>query len=300
MENKELIERINKLKKEKNAVILVHNYQRPEIYAIADFLGDSLDLAKKALSTNSKIIIFCGVDFMAESAKILNPDKIVLHPERLSVCPMANMVTKEKVLEMKKKHPKAIVVSYVNTTADVKAVSDICCTSANAVTIVNSLKEDEIIFTPDKNLAAYTQTKTDKKIIPLEGYCYVHDKINVEDIKKAKENYPDAKVMVHPECRMDVIKIADAVCSTSQMITYAKETDANEFIAVTECGMVNRLKKEMPNKTFYAVGGTCIQMKKITLKKVYDCLKNETNKIEIDKEIMDKARQALEAMLGVS
>jgi quinolinate synthase len=300
MEQKELIEKINQLKKEKNAVILVHNYQRPEIYEIADFLGDSLGLAKKALATKAKIIVFCGVDFMAESAKILNPDKIVLHPEKLSVCPMANMVTKEQVLEMKNKHPKAVVVSYVNTTADVKAVSDICCTSANAVKVVNSLKEDEIIFTPDKNLAAYTQTKTDKKIIPLEGYCYVHDKINVEDIKKAKENYPNAKVMVHPECRMDVIELADAVCSTSQMLTYAKENDANEFIAVTECGMVNRLKKEMPNKTFYAVGGTCIQMKKITLEKVYDCLKNQTNKIEINKEIMDKARQALEAMLEVS
>lgn len=300
MEQEELIEKINKLKKEKNAVILVHNYQRPEIYEVGDFLGDSLELAKKAVKTDAKIIVFCGVDFMAESAKILNPDKVVLHPERLSQCPMANMITPEKVLEARKKYPKAVVVSYINTAADVKAVSDICCTSANAVKVVNSLKEKEVIFTPDKNLAAYVQTKTDKKIIPVEGYCYVHDKILAEDVKKAKELHPNAKVMVHPECRMDVIKEADAVCSTSQMITYARESNANEFIAVTECGMVNALKREMPDKKFWAVGGTCIQMKKITLDKVYDCLLHETNKVELDKEIMDKARKALQRMLDIS
>ena len=300
MKTKALIEKINQLKKEKNAVILVHNYQRPEIYGIADFLGDSLELAKKAAQTNAKIIVFCGVDFMAESAKILNPDKMVLHPDRLAICPMASMVTKEQVLEAKKKYPKAAVVSYINTTAEVKAVSDICCTSANSIKIVNSLKEDEVIFTPDKNLAIYTQTKTLKKIIPVEGYCYVHDKIAAESVKKAKENYPNAKIMVHPECIMDVIKLADAVCSTSQMIAYAKESPAKEFIAVTECGMVNRLKREMPDKIFYALGGTCIQMKKITLQKVYDCLLNEKNKVELDKDIMDKARKALQRMLGVS
>ena len=297
---KELIEKINNLKKEKNAVILVHNYQRPEIYEIADFMGDSLELARKATKTGAKIIVFCGVDFMAESAKILNPDKLVLHPSKLSICPMAQMVTKEQVLEMKKSHPEAVVVSYVNTTDEVKAVSDICCTSANAVKVVNSLKENEIIFTPDKNLAAYVQTKTDKKIIPVNGYCYVHDKITAEAVKKAKENYPYAEVMVHPECRMEVIKLADSVCSTSQMIKYAKESPAKEFIAVTECGMVNALKKEFPDKIFYSIGGTCIQMKKITLDKVYDCLLNKTNKIEIDKEIMDKSRKALQKMLDIS
>jgi len=299
-EQKELIEKINELKKEKNAVILVHNYQRPEIYEIADFMGDSLELAKKAMETDSKIIVFCGVDFMAESAKILNPEKIVLHPSKLSVCPMAQMVSKEKVIEMKKQHPEAAVVSYVNTTAEVKAISDICCTSANAVIVVDSLEENEIIFTPDKNLAAYVQTKTDKKIIPVEGHCYVHDKITADAVKKAKQNYPGAKVMVHPECRIEVIKLADAVCSTSQMIKYAKENDAKELIAATECGMANMLKKEIPEKDFYAAGGICIQMKKITLEKVYDCLLNEKNKIELDKEIMDKARMALKKMIDVS
>jgi len=300
MKNKELIDKINKLKKEKNAVILVHNYQRPEIYEVGDFLGDSLGLAKKAVKTEAKIIVFCGVDFMAESAKILNPDKMVLHPDRLANCPMANMVTVEQVLEAKKEHPNAVVVSYINTTADVKAVSDICCTSANAVKVVNSLKEDEIIFTPDKNLGAYTQTKTDKKIILLEGYCYVHDKITLEQVKEAKENYPNAKVMAHPECRMEVLDEADAICSTSQMITYAKESSSKEFIVVTECGMTNVLKRLIPDKTFYPLGGTCIQMKKITLEKVYDCLKNETNEVELDPKVVEGAKKALERMLGVS
>ena len=299
MNQKELIDRINILKKEKNAVLLVHNYQRPEIYEVADFLGDSLELARAAAKTNAKLIVFCGVDFMAESAKILNPGKGVLHPEDLAVCPMAQMVTKEMVFEAKKKHPLAAVVSYINTTAEVKAVSDICCTSANAVKVVNSLKENEIIFTPDKNLAAYVQTQSKKKIIPLEGHCYVHDKISADDVTKAKELHPNAKAMVHPECRMDVIKEADAVCSTSQMIKYARESESNEFIVVTECGMVNMLHREIPGKKFWAVGGTCLQMKKITLEKVYNCLLNEKNVIEIDEGIMQNARKALEAMLKV-
>ena len=300
MEHKELIDKINQLKKEKNAVILVHNYQRPEIYEVGDFLGDSLELAKKAVKTDAKIIVFCGVDFMAEAAKMLNPDKLVLHPEKLSICPMANMITPEKILEAKKKYPNAAVVSYINTTAAIKAVSDICCTSANSVKVVNSLSEKEVIFAPDKNLAAYTQTKTDIKIIPLEGYCYVHDKITVEQVMEAKKNYPNAKVMAHPECRMEILNIVDAVCSTSQMIKYAKESSDKEFIVVTEVGMVNVLKKEMPDKEFYPLGGTCIQMKKITLDKVYDCLLNETNKVDVDPEVAAKAKKALERMLTVS
>jgi len=301
MEHAELIEKINNLKKEKNAVILVHNYQRPEIYEVGDFLGDSLGLAKDAVKTDAKIIVFCGVDFMAESAKMLNPDKMVLHPEKLSACPMANMITVSGVLEAKKKYPNAAVVSYVNSTADVKAVSDICCTSANAVKIVESLHNKEIIFVPDKNLGNYVQSQLpDKKIITVDGHCYVHDKILVENVREAKKNHPDAKVMVHPECKMEVIKEADAVCSTGQMITYARESSAKEFIVVTECGMVNALQKELPDKKFWAVGGTCLQMKKITLEKVYDCLLNETNQVSVDPDIAVKAKRALDRMLEVS
>lgn len=295
-----LVDKIKQLKEEKNAVILGHNYQREEILDVSDFIGDSLELAKKALETEAKIIVFCGVDFMAESAKILNPEKMVLHPEKLSICPMAAMATPEKILEVKKKYPKAAVMSYINTSAAVKAVSDICCTSANSVKVANSLTEDAIIFAPDKNLAAYTQTKTTKKIIPFDGHCYVHDKITAESVRKAKEIHPLAKVMVHPECPMEVIREADAVCSTAQMIKYAKESDASEYIAVTECGMANVLKRIMPAKTFYAAGGTCIQMKKITLDKVYNCLLNETNQVEIPKDIMANAKKALERMIKVS
>lgn len=298
--HKDLIDKINKLKKEKNAVILVHNYQRPEIYEVSDFMGDSLELARKAQSTEAKIIVLCGVDFMAESAKILNPEKTVLHPEKISICPMAQMVSKEKVLEMKEKYPNAAVVTYGNSTAEVKAVSDVICTSANAVQITNAMEQDEIIFTIDENLAAYVQANTDKKIYPIKGYCYVHDKITLDQVKQAKANYPNAVLMAHPECRMEILKIADVIASTSQMLRYAKSSDAKEFISVTECGMAEALKREMPDKTFYPLGGTCIQMKKITLQSVYDCLKNNKNPIEIPEEIASKARTALQRMIDLS
>ncbi|MDP7115854.1 MAG: quinolinate synthase NadA [Candidatus Woesearchaeota archaeon] len=300
MNNQELIRGINKLKKEKNAVILVHNYQVSEIYEVADFLGDSLELCQKAANTDAEIIVFCGVDFMAESAKVLSPDKIVLHPEKLAECPMAQMVSASQILEMKEKYPSAAVVSYVNTTTEVKAVSDICCTSANAVKVVGSLSEKEIIFAPDKNLAAYVQSKLpEKKIIPVEGHCYVHDKILASSVKEAKNNYPNASVVVHPECRPDVVSLGDVVCSTSQMISYCGESDAKEFIIATECGMINRLAREIPDKKFYAIGGVCIQMKKISLQKVYDSLKNEKVKIELSEEVRLKAKKALDRMLEV-
>lgn len=299
MENKELIEKINKLKKEKNAVILVHNYQGPEIYEVADFLGDSLELAKKAKQTDADIILFCGVDFMAEAAKIINPNKIVLHPDKLASCPMANMLSPELILKEKEKHPDAAVVSYINTTAAIKAVSDICCTSANSIKVVNSLKQDEIIFTPDRNLGAYTQTKTDKKIMPLQGYCYVHENISVDEIKKAKELHPKAEVIVHPECKPEVIELADGVCSTSQMISHVKNSPAKEFIIGTEFGMLHRLELECPDKKYYTTPKICVGMKKITLEKVYDCLKDESPEVNINPDIMEKARKALEAMLNI-
>jgi quinolinate synthase len=296
----EVIDRINRLKKEKNAVILVHNYQRPEIYEIADFIGDSLGLSKEAAKTKSDIIVFCGVSFMAETAKILSPQKKVLIPAKSAGCPLADGATVTMIRQMKKQHPKAAVVSYVNTSALVKAESDICCTSMNAVKVVNSLKEDEVIFVPDVNLGQYVQTKTDKKIVLWPGHCYVHSTVLAENVKEAKKQHPDAKIVAHPEAPQEVLALADFICGTGGMIKYAKESDAKEFIIVTEEGMTNRLKREIPDKTFYVAAGVCFNMKKTTLEKVYDCLLNEKNEIELDKEIMDKAGKALQRMLDVS
>lgn len=299
MENKKLIKKINELKKKKNAVILVHNYQRPEIYTIADFIGDSLELSRKAAETDAKIIVFCGVDFMAESAKILNPEKKVLLPTFEANCPMARMVTAIDLEKMKKKYPKAAVVSYVNTTAEVKALTDICCTSSNAVKIVNSLKENEIIFVPDKNLAGYVARFTKKKIIPWNGFCYVHARFNAEQVLEAKRNHPNAMVLAHPECPKEIIDIADVTCSTSGMINAARNSNAKEFIILTEPGMSERLRIEVPEKTFYSFGAICLQQKKNNLENVYACLKDETNEIIIDKEILKKARNALDRMLKI-
>lgn len=299
MGNKALIDKINKLKKEKNAVILVHNYQRPEIYEVADFIGDSLGLSKEAAKTEAEIIVFCGVTFMAETAKILSPQKKVLIPEKTAGCPLADAATVTMIMQMKKQHPKAAVVSYVNTSALVKSESDICCTSMNAVKVVNSLEEEEVIFVPDVNLGQYVQTKTDKKIILWPGHCYVHSAVLAENIKEAKKQHPDAKVVAHPEAPPEVLALADFICGTGGMITYAKETDTKEFIIVTEEGMTKRLKREVPDKTFYVAAGVCFNMKKTTLEKVYGCLLNEKNDIELDEEIMEKARKALQRMLDV-
>jgi quinolinate synthase len=224
MEEKELVERIKKLKKEKNAVILAHTYQRPEIYKVADFIGDSYGLSKKATETDADIIVFCGVDFMAESAYILNPEKTVLIPTQLANCPMAATVDVDGLRELKAKHPDAAVVSYVNTTAEVKAESDICCTSSNAVKVVNSLKEDEVIFVPDSNLANYVMRHTDKNVIPWNGWCYVHRKFSSEGLSRAKALHLNAKVLVHPECAPEVIDLADEVCSTTGMIDYVRQS----------------------------------------------------------------------------
>jgi len=298
--NLSLINKINELKKKKNAVILVHNYQRPEIYKVADFIGDSLELSRAAAKTDADIIVFCGVDFMAESAKILNPDKKVLIPVRGAECPMAGMVKRKDLLDLKKQYPDAAIVSYVNTSAETKAVSDICCTSSNCVEVVNSLPQNEIIFVPDENLANYVQTKTDKKIIPWKGFCYVHSKITADQVKEAKRLHPDAKILVHPECPMDVIKLADYVCSTSQMLYHAKEDDAKEFLIITEHGMVERLKLEIPDKKFYAIVATCIQQKKNSLPAVLKSIQEEIYPINIDRDTIKKARIALDGMLRIS
>lgn len=293
-----IVEEINKLKKEKSALILAHNYQRPEIQNIADFLGDSLELAREAAKTDARIIVFCGVRFMAETAKILSPEKLVLIPRKDAGCPMADMITAEDLRELKKNYPQAKVVSYVNTNAEVKAESDICCTSANAVKIVKDISAQRIIFTPDKNLAAYCQRFVEKEIIPWNGYCYVHERITEKEVRLAKEKFPDALLLVHPECNPAVIELADEVLSTSGMLSLAKKSDKKRFLIGTEEGLIYRLKRENPGKEFYAAGTVkiCRNMKLNTLNDLYLSLKEERYVIELPDEIIVPARKALKAM----
>ncbi len=293
-------ERIAELKKERNAVILAHNYQLPEIQEIADFVGDSLGLAMQASKTEADVIVFCGVDFMAESAKILNPGKIVLHPEAKACCPMAAMCDPSGVRMLKKDFPRADVVAYVNTSAECKAEADVCCTSSNAVKVVNSLESDLVIFIPDENLANYVQRFTDKNIIPWPGYCPTHESITLEKIEKLKSEHPQALVVVHPECRPDVIDIADAVRSTEGMLNYVRESAKTEFIIGTEKEMLYRLGKEFPDKRFYEVpGAVCPTMKLITLDNILAALESMSPEVTLSNELMDKARAPLERMMSV-
>ena len=294
-------EEILKLKKEKKAIILAHNYQLPEVQEVADFIGDSFELARKAKETDAKIIVFCGVIFMVEMAKILNPDKKVITPRIDARCPMADMVSPEDVLKLKEKYPDAKIVSYVNTNADVKALSDICCTSSNAVKVVKSLNSEKIIFLPDENLANYVTRFVKKEIIPFNGFCYVHKRFTYEEVKKAKEMHPDALLIVHPECNPEVIDIADEVASTSGMIRIAKESNKKKFLIGTEEGLIERLKREIKDKEFYSAGSPkmCYNMKKIRLTHVYNSLLYEKDEIIIDEEIIEKARKPLEKMLEV-
>ncbi|MCK4590444.1 MAG: quinolinate synthase NadA, partial [Candidatus Latescibacteria bacterium] len=249
-----IVEEIGRLKEEKEAIILVHNYQRSEIQDIADFLGDSLRLAKEAAKTDARLIIFCGVRFMAETAKILSPEKVVLLPRREAGCPMADMITSEELRALKERNRDAKVVSYVNTNADVKAESDVCCTSANAVKVVENVRARRIIFVPDRNLASYCQRFVHKKMIPWNGYCYVHERITKEEVLLAKKRFPDAPLLVHPECCPEVIDVADEVLSTSGMVDFAKKSAEKRFLIGTEEGLIYRLKKENPEKEFYAAG----------------------------------------------
>ncbi|TRO42916.1 quinolinate synthase NadA [Candidatus Bathyarchaeota archaeon] len=301
MKNQDLIDQIVELKEKKNAIILVHNYQRPEIYKVADFIGDSYGLSKKATETKADIIVFCGVDFMAESAYILNPKKTVLIPTKLAKCPMAAMIDVEGLKKFKAKYPKAAIVSYVNTSADIKAESDICCTSANAIKVVNSLDENEIIFVPDSNLASYVINNTKKKIRPWDGWCYVHNKFSFEGLLKSKSIHFDAKVLVHPECTPEIVKLADEVCSTSGMIGYVRKSKDKKFIIATEIGLIERLRTEFPDKLFFQAppGGICLQMKKITLTLVLDSLKKEKFKVIVPEDIRVRAKKALDRMLSV-
>ncbi|MDR3112727.1 MAG: quinolinate synthase NadA [Elusimicrobiota bacterium] len=300
---REIIEKIEYLKKKKNAIVLAHTYQLPEIQDIADFVGDSLDLSKKAANTESSIIVFCGVHFMAETASILNPQKKVLLPDLNAGCPMADMVNVDDLIKFKNKFKNPVVVSYVNTTALVKAESYICCTSANAVNVVKSIaQEGDIIFVPDRNLGDYVQKKSGVELNIWNGFCPTHNNfILPEVILKAKTEHPAAKVLVHPECRYKTIELADEVMSTGMMCRYVKKSDNKEFIIGTETGILHKLKKDNPDKQFYPAikESVCPNMKKITIEKVLDVLTNETNVVSISEEIRQKAIFPIKKMLDV-
>lgn len=294
-----LVKDILKLKKEKDAVLLVHNYQVGEIQDLADHLGDSLGLSRLATEVDNPVIVFCGVKFMAETAKILSPEKKVYIPRKDAGCPMADMVDVEGLKKLKAEHPDAMVATYVNSTAEVKAESDVCVTSANAVKVVQNLEADKIIFTPDRNLAAWVQRFTDKTIIPWDGYCYVHQQYTVEEILQSKEKHPDGVVIVHPECPADVIDLADEILSTSGMIKFAQTTSAKKLLIGTEEGMIYRLRKENPEKQIYAAGTLkmCKGMKVSRLEDLFGALYHERYEMILPEEIMNKARTALERML---
>lgn len=298
---KQEINDILKLKKKHNAIILVHNYQIPEIQDIADFLGDSLDLAKKATTTDAENIIFCGVDFMAESAKILNPDKNVIIPDKNAKCPMAGMVDPTNLKKLKNENPDAEVVAYINTTIETKTLSDICCTSANGVNVVKSLTSDKIIFVPDKNLGAYIKRFIDdKEIIIWPGLCPTHHRIRKKQILNLKEKHQKAEILVHPECRPEIIDIADHAFSTNGMVNYVKDSDTKEFIIGTEKDLCYRLKNENPDKEFYSIkSAICPNMKKITLEKVLNSLKTLEPKVDFTEEIIKKAKKPLKRMMEI-
>ncbi|MFC1768082.1 quinolinate synthase NadA [Candidatus Margulisiibacteriota bacterium] len=297
----DILKRIQKLKKERNAVILAHNYQVPEVQDIADHLGDSLGLSIQASKTKADVIVFCGVHFMAETAAIICPDKKVIMPDVNSGCPMADMITPEDVKKLKKDHPGVPVVAYVNTSAAVKAETDYACTSANAVKLVNSMPNEEIIFIPDKFLGDYVRKQTGKKLHLFNGYCTVHVKILPEYIKAAKKKHPNAEVMVHPECPPGTVELADKVLSTSGMIKNAKGSKAQEFIVGTETGIIYRLKKENPGKKFYPATelAVCPNMKKNSLEKVLWSLEEMKIQVLVPEDIRIRARKSIDRMLEV-
>ncbi|MEI7473165.1 MAG: quinolinate synthase NadA [bacterium] len=303
MDKKQLIDEINQLKKDKNAVILAHCYQRLEIDEVADYVGDSLYLSQMAATTDADMIIFAGVYFMAETAKILSPDKKVILPRLEAGCIMADMINLEELRAFKAQHPGSPVVCYVNSTAEIKSESDLCCTSANAVKVVSSLPDEKILFVPDKGLGSYVASQLpDKEIVCYMGYCPTHMRISPKDIKAMKENYPDSEVLVHPECHMEVIKLADYVGSTSGIIKRANESNATTFIIATEVGVVERLQRDLPNKKFILISekAICENMKWNTLEDIYNALKNEAPEIIVEKEIAEKAYNSIKRMLDLS
>ena len=296
-------ERIQELKRKRGAIIIAHNYQPDEIQAIADFTGDSLELSRKAAELEEQVIVFCGVHFMAETAAILSPEKTILLPDRFAGCPMADMITAEQLQAKKAEHPGAVVISYVNSSAAVKAECDLCCTSSNAMKIVNSVPADkEIIFVPDTHLGHYVQEQLGREMIIWDGYCPTHSRIREEDIRREKEEHPNAKIMAHPECPLGIREMADMLLSTGQMVTVAKESEHTEFIVATEMGMLYRLRNENPDKKFYSVSerALCPNMKKIDLEKVLWALEDMQYHITVPEEVANKARRSIEAMLELS
>jgi quinolinate synthase len=298
-ERTEIREEILRLREERRAIILAHNYQPPEVQDIADLTGDSLELSRAAAGMKGEVIVFCGVDFMAETAAILSPEKTVLLPAEDACCPMAQMITAEELRLVKSRNPDAAVVCYVNTTAEVKAESDICCTSSNAVRVVNSVEQDRIIFVPDRNLARYARRFTKKEILPWEGFCIVHDRITPEMVQEARNAHPGAVLLVHPECRPEVINLADHVASTSGIIRQVCSSDKHEFIIGTEVGILHRLGKQCPDKACYPLSSEaiCRNMKKNSLEKVRDSLSTLQPRITVPEDIAARARSAIERML---
>ncbi|MBN2264759.1 MAG: quinolinate synthase NadA [Candidatus Aminicenantes bacterium] len=296
------LDRIAELKRSKNAVILAHNYQVPEVQDAADFVGDSLELSRKAAGLEADTIVFCGVRFMAETAAVLAPDKTVLLPEVEAGCPMADMINARELRTWKAGYPGLKVVCYVNTSAEVKAESDICCTSSNAAAVVKSLGVDKLLFVPDKNLAAYVARQTGKAIIAWDGYCYVHHRFTPGDIEAARASHPAAEVWVHPECPLDVIDAADKALSTGQMVAEARKTTKPAIVVGTETGIIYRLAKENPAVAFYPARETalCVHMKMTTLDKVLRALETGTHRIVVPPDIADRARGAIQAMLDIS
>ena len=299
MKKNEIAARIRQLKEERNAVIIAHNYQIGEVQDVADFLGDSLQLSQEAAKLEEEIIVFCGVHFMAETAAILSPEKTVLLPDLQAGCPMADMITAQELREWKKQYPGRKVVCYVNTSAEVKAESDICCTSSNAIQVVEAVKGDEILFVPDKNLAAYVARFTKKKIIPWDGYCYVHNNITANHVKEKREQFPRAEVWVHPECRPEVIDLADKVLSTGKMVKEARATAKPDILIGTESGIIYRMKKENPGKNFHPIKklAHCSNMKKIDLKKVLASLEDMKFRVDVPQNISSRARGTIEKMI---
>jgi len=300
MTEEEIIARIHELKKERNAVILAHNYQIPEVQDIADYTGDSLELSRIAAKIDEDVIVFFGVDFMAETAKILSPEKTVLVPDRGAICPMAEMITAKELMELKAEHPGVPVMCYVNSSAEIKAESDVCCTSANSLVLAELIESDDVIFVPDKSLGGYTGEMTGKNFILYDGFCPTHHRILADDVRKAKEEHPDAMVLTHPECTEDVRALSDHIASTSGILRLAKELPAKEFIICTEQGLNHRLQKENPDKTFLTPSelNICPNMKKNTLIKILESLEKMQYKVEIDEDIRKRALGAIDKMVS--